>query len=62
MHLSQSAVAGGTSRRWVFRHAVDMRLGNPRGTRLIVDGEHPLPPGTGEPITLKLGRGGKISS
>jgi len=39
-----------------------MRLGNPRGTRLIVDGEHPLPPGTGEPITLKLGRGGKISS
>jgi cytoskeletal protein RodZ len=61
-HLSQSIVAGGTSRRWVFRHAVHMRLGNPGGITLTVDGRHPLPPGTAEPITLRLGLGGKISS
>lgn len=61
-YLSQSIVAGGTSRRWVFRHAVDMRLGNPGGITLTVDGRHPLPPGTAEPITLRLGLGGKISS
>jgi len=60
--LSQSIVAGGTSQRWVFRHAVDMRLGNPGGIRLTVDGKHPLPPGTVEPITLRLGLGDKISS
>jgi hypothetical protein len=62
MCLCQSTVAGGTSRRWVFRQAVDMWLGNPGGTRLTADGEHPLLPGTVEPITLRLGLGGKISS
>ena len=61
-YLSQSYVAGGTSKAWVFRHAVDMRLGNPGGIRLAVDGKNPLPPGTGHPITLTLGLNGKISS
>jgi Helix-turn-helix domain/RodZ C-terminal domain len=60
-YLSQSIVPGGTSQQWVFRHAVDMRLGNPGGIRLTVDDKHPLPPGTVEPITLRLGLGGKIS-
>ena len=62
VYLSQSIIAGGTSRQWAFRHAVDLRLGNPGGIRLTVDGKHPLPPGTVEPITLRLGLGGKISS
>jgi Helix-turn-helix domain/RodZ C-terminal domain len=62
VYLSQSIVAGGTSRRWIFRHAVDMRLGNPGGIRLTVDDQHPLPPGTAQPITLRLSPGGKISS
>jgi len=57
-YLSQSIVAGGTSKRWVFRHAVDMRLGNPGGIKLRVDGSNPLPPGTVEPITLHLQRHG----
>jgi cytoskeletal protein RodZ len=57
-YLSQSIVAGGTSKRWVFRHAVDMRLGNPGGIKLRVDGTNPLPPGTVEPITLRLHRHG----
>jgi transcriptional regulator with XRE-family HTH domain len=60
-YLSQAYVAAGTSKRWAFRHAVDMRLGNPGGIRLTVDGKHPLPPGTIRPITLGLGLGAKIS-
>jgi hypothetical protein len=60
-YLSQAYVVAGHSRRWVFRHAVDMRLGNPSGIRLTVDGKHPLLPGP-QPVTLRLGLGGgKIS-
>lgn len=61
-YLAQSIVVGGTSKRWVFRHPVDMRLGNPGGVKLSVDGMHPLPPGTVDPITLHLRRHGKVSS
>ena len=60
--LSQMVVAGGTSKRWTFRHAVDMRLGDPGDVTPTVDGKNPLPPGTANPITLGLGLGGKISS
>jgi uncharacterized protein DUF4115 len=60
-YLSQSIVAGGTSQRWVFRRAVDMRLGNPGGIKLRVDGSNPVPPGTVEPITLRLHRHGEVS-
>lgn len=58
---SQSIIAGGTSKRWVFRRAGDMRLGNPGGIKLRVDGTNPLPPGTVEPITLRLQRHGPVS-
>jgi hypothetical protein len=61
-YLFQTVVAGGTSQRWVFRHAVDMQLGNPGGIRLRVDGRNPLPPGTAQPITLRLAPDGKIST
>jgi transcriptional regulator with XRE-family HTH domain len=61
-YLSQSYVVGGTSKRWTFRHAVDMRLGNPGGIKLTVDGKNPLLPGTAQPITLSLGLDGKVSS
>ena len=53
-YLFQSYVVADASRRWTFRHAVDMRLGNPGGITLIVDGTNPLPPGTSHPITLRL--------
>jgi hypothetical protein len=59
--LFQLVVVGGTSKRWVFGHAVDMTLGNPGGIRLTVDGHRPLPPGPAPPVTLHLGLGGKIS-
>jgi len=54
-YLFQSYIVAGASRRWSFRRAVDMRLGNPGGVELIVDGRNPLPPGTSHPITLRLG-------
>src|SRR5262249_39576070 len=37
-YLSQTVVAAGTSRTWIFRHAVDMRLGDPGDVKLTVDG------------------------
>jgi len=54
-YLFQSYVVAGASTRWTFRHAVNMRLGNPGGVTLIVDGRNPLPPGTSHPVTLRLG-------
>ncbi len=53
-YLSQFYVVAGTSRRWVFSGPVDMRLGNPGGVRLLVDGTSPLPPGIAHPVTLDL--------
>ena len=61
-YLFQSYVVGGTSKTWTFRYAVNMRLGNPGGVRLAVDGKNPLPPGPSPPVTLTLGLNGKISS
>ena len=61
-YLSQAYVTGGTSKTWSFRHAVAMRLGNPGGIQLTVDGRNPLPAGTGGPVTLRLGLNGRISS
>jgi cytoskeletal protein RodZ len=54
-YLLQSYVSAGTSRRWTFRQAVDMQLGNPGGVALRVNGKNPLPPGISHPITLRLG-------
>jgi len=59
--LFQSVIAGGTSKRWAFGHAVDMTLGNPGGIKLTVDGHRPLAPGPAPPVTLHLGLDGKIS-
>jgi hypothetical protein len=61
-YLFLSYVVAGTLKRWAFRHPVNMRLGNPGGIRLTVDGKNPLPPGTANPITLRLGLPGKITS
>jgi uncharacterized protein DUF4115 len=58
-YLFPSYVVAGTSKRWAFRHPVTMRLGNPGGIRLTVDGTNPLPPGTAHPLTLSLGLPGK---
>jgi transcriptional regulator with XRE-family HTH domain len=60
-YLFQTVVTAGTTRSWVFRHPVNMRLGNPGGITLTVDGKHPLPPGTILPVTLHLGLNGRVS-
>ncbi len=60
-YLSQSYVAGGTSKAWTFPYPVAMRLGNPGGVSLTVDGKNPLPAGTDTPITLGLGLNGHVS-
>ena len=60
-YLFQSYVGAGTSKRWIFRRAIDMRLGNPAGIRLTVDGGHPLPPRTTGPVILHLGLNDRIS-
>jgi cytoskeletal protein RodZ len=60
-YLSQSYVVGGTSKTWTFPYPVAMRLGNPGGITLTVDGKNPLPPGTDSPITLGLGLNGQVS-
>lgn len=53
-YLSQAYVVAGATKTWTFRRAVDMRLGNPAGIKLTVDGRNPVPPGTNQPITLTL--------
>jgi cytoskeletal protein RodZ len=60
-YLTQAYVVAGTSMNWTFGYPVQMRLGNPGGISLTVDGRNPLPPGTTNPITLSLGLGGSIS-
>jgi len=53
-YLFQSYVFAGSSKTWTFSRAVDMKLGNPSGVELAVNGRNPLPPGTKNPITLRL--------
>lgn len=53
-YLAQYFLTAGTSQTWVFGHAVDMRLGNPSGVKLLVNGKNPLPAGAVQPITLTL--------
>jgi cytoskeletal protein RodZ len=60
-YLSQAYVDGGTSMNWSFPYPVAIRLGNPAGISLTVDGKNPLPPGTVTPITLGLGLNDQIS-
>lgn len=53
--LFRSHLAAGASGTWTFRHAVDLRLANPSGISLTVDGVNPLPHGPPtSPVTLLL--------
>jgi Helix-turn-helix domain/RodZ C-terminal domain len=53
-YLSQAYVLPGQSKTWTFRHAVAMRLGNPAGVKLTVNGRDPLPRNARQPVTLML--------
>jgi len=61
-YLTQAYVVAGTSKSWTFGYPVQMRLGNPGGISLTVNGRNPLPAGTTNPITLSLGLGGSIGT
>jgi len=53
--LFQSRVAAGASNTWTFRQPVNVRLANPGGVTLTVDGTNPLPPRLANgPVTLIL--------
>jgi hypothetical protein len=57
-YLFRATVAAGASKRWTFRHAVTMRVANPGGVRLLVDGKNPLTShSAGHPVTLNLSPG-----
>jgi cytoskeletal protein RodZ len=53
-YLFQTYLVAGTVRTWTFHRAVEMRLGNPSGVMLTVNGAHPLRPGQINPVTLSL--------
>jgi cytoskeletal protein RodZ len=53
-YLFQAYLPAGRSRRWIFRHPVDMAIGNPGGVTLMVNGRRPLPAGVSHPVTLHL--------
>lgn len=60
-YLTQAYVTGGATRSWKFRHAVDMKIGNPGGILLTVNGRDLGRPGSpGQPLTLTLGPGTKV--
>jgi hypothetical protein len=41
-YLFRATIPAGTSKKWTFRQPVTMRLGNPGGVKLSVDGKNPL--------------------
>jgi cytoskeletal protein RodZ len=62
-YLTQAYIVGGTERTWTFHRAVDMRIGNPGGIRLTVNGKNLGEPGTqGQPVTLSFAPGQQLPS
>jgi len=54
-------VPAGSSKTWKDRHPVTLRLGNPAGVVLTVDGKKQSP-GTAQPVTLSFSPGGTSAS
>jgi cytoskeletal protein RodZ len=62
-YLKQAYLSGGTTRTWTFQHRVSMKIGNPGGILLMVNGKNYGRPGhPGQPVTLTLGPGHKLSA
>lgn len=56
-------VPAGAHRRWVAHHSVSMKLGNPGGVTLVVNGAPAGPPaGTNQPVTLSFRPGKRGAS
>lgn len=57
-YLFRATIPAGGSKKWTFRHPVNMRLADPDGAKLVVDGKNPLPHGSpARPVTLTLSPG-----
>jgi len=52
-------IYAGTSRSWTVRQAVSLRIGNPGGVTLMVNGKSQSPGPPGQPVTLSFGPGQK---
>ena len=60
-YLMQAYISRGGSKTWEFWHAVNMKIGNPGGILLNVNGKNLGRPGSpGQPVTLTLGTGAKV--
>ncbi len=59
--LFSGVVAAGSSQTWKESRTVSLRLGNPAGVVLTVDGKKQSP-GTSQPVTLSIGPAKKVSA
>ena len=58
--IYSGVVPAGSTQMWKETQAVDLRLGNPAGVVLTVNGKKESP-GTSQPVTLTLGPAQKVS-
>jgi cytoskeletal protein RodZ len=58
--IYSGVIPAGSSQTWKERRAVTLRLGNPAGVVLTVNGKKQSP-GTSQPVTLSLGPAHKVS-
>jgi cytoskeletal protein RodZ len=59
--IFQGDVLAGSAKAWTERQAVNLRLGNPGGITLTVNGKVQSP-APGQPVTLSFGPGRQVSS
>jgi cytoskeletal protein RodZ len=61
-YVSQVILPAGATKTWIFRRAMNMRLGNPAAVVLTVNGKDRGSPGTaGSPVTLSFRPGQQLS-
>jgi cytoskeletal protein RodZ len=60
-YLSRSYAAAGTSVTYTLHRAVHLKLSDPGGVRVTVDGKNPLPAHPAGPVTLSVGPGHPVS-
>ena len=58
--IYSGVVPAGSTQTWKERQAVNLRLGNPAGVVLTVNGKKDSP-GTSQPVTLTLGPAQRVS-
>ncbi len=58
--IYSGVIPAGSTQTWKETHAVSLRLGNPAGVVLTVNGKKQSP-GTSQPVTLTLGPGHEVS-